>query len=91
MRLQLSDHYADREREAVERRPPGGGRVGDAAQLVAIARRRVQVETERVLQELAVERDAGAAVKADYRRARLELSRRRPTGPRRGRRGGRPT
>lgn len=72
MRAQLTTLYADREREAVRDIRTAVDEWTSQRELVAIATRRVQLESEHV-RELEVQREAGAAVETDYRLARLEL------------------
>jgi hypothetical protein len=74
MRAQLTTLYADREREAVRDIRTAVDEWVSQRELVAIATRRVQLESDRV-NELKVKREAGAAVETDYRLARLELFR----------------
>lgn len=72
LRAQLTTLYADREREAVRDVRTAVDEWASQRELVAIATRRVQLESDRV-RELEVQREAGAAVETDYRLARLEL------------------
>ncbi|HET6575361.1 MAG TPA: hypothetical protein VFG68_17270, partial [Fimbriiglobus sp.] len=72
MRAQLEALYADREREAVRDIRTAVDEWTSQRELVAIATRRVQLESDRV-RELGVKREAGAAVETDYHLARLEL------------------
>ena len=74
MRAQLTTLYADREREAVRDIRTAVDEWTNQRELVAIATRRVQLESDRV-RELEVKHEAGAAVVTDYRLARLELFR----------------
>jgi hypothetical protein len=72
MRAQLTTLYADREREAVRDIRTSVDEWTSQRELVAIATRRVQLESEQV-RELGVKREAGMAVETDYRLAWLEL------------------
>jgi outer membrane protein TolC len=72
LRTQLTTLYADREREAVRDIRTAVDEWTSQRELVAIATRRVQLESDRV-RELGVKREAGVAVETDYRLARLEL------------------
>ncbi len=73
MRSQLTTLLADREREAVRDIRTAADDWLSERELTTIATRRVQLETDRV-HELAVKRQAGAAVETDYRLAKLDLS-----------------
>ncbi|HVK18707.1 MAG TPA: hypothetical protein VM533_17375 [Fimbriiglobus sp.] len=72
MRAQLTTLYADREREAVRDIRTAVDEWTSQRELVAIATRRVQLESDRV-HELTVKREAGMAVEMEYRLSRLEL------------------
>lgn len=74
LRRQLQTHLADREREVTKDIRSAVDEWTGARELVAIAKRRLIVETERVA-ELKVKRDAGVAVEAEYRRATLDVMR----------------
>jgi hypothetical protein len=71
LRRQVGTYLADREREAVKEIRAAVNDWATELELVVIAKRRLAVETERV-RELRVKRESGAAVEADYRRAKLE-------------------
>ncbi len=74
LRRQLQGHLADREREVAKDIRAAVDEWTGARDLVAIAKRRLVVETERAT-ELKVKRNAGVAVEADYRRATLDVMR----------------
>ncbi len=72
LRRQLRTYQADQEREAERDIRTAIDEWASERELVAVAARRVRLESDRV-RELEVKRQAGAAVETDYRLARLDL------------------
>ncbi len=74
LRRQLQTYLVDRERDVAKDIRAAVDEWTGARELVAIAKRRLIVETERAA-ELKVKREAGVAVEAEYRRATLDVMR----------------